>query len=138
MQAAYAKLSFVIATLIALPSPAVLAKLPPPTPEQQQAAAAKKEAAAAQAAKEKQELAASMQRVADRWRSRAAAHGWDINPATPIAAPEGFKASETQSSASGQPGGKLGAAAADAPVRSEKAGTAPASADVKDPAKKGK
>jgi type II secretory pathway pseudopilin PulG len=114
------------------------ARLPSLTPEQEQAAAAKKQQAAAQAEKEKQELAASMDRIASRWRARAAENGWKTNPPTPVAPVPGFNASATQSGPSGQPGGKLGNAAADAPIRSEKSGTAPPSEDVKDPSRKGK
>ncbi|HEY8608055.1 MAG TPA: hypothetical protein VIM12_13150 [Noviherbaspirillum sp.] len=95
------------------------AKLPALTPEQQQAAAAKKQQAAEQAEKEKQDLAASMENVAGRWRKRAAENGWETHPPVPA-------------------GGTQQNATPEMPVRSEKAGTAPASADVKDPAKKGK
>lgn len=99
------------------------AKLPALTPEQQQAAAVKKEQAAAQAEKEKKDLAASMENIASRWRERAASNGWETHP---------------QVSTTGQPPGGAGNAAPAPPIRSEKAGTAPPSADVKDPAKKGK
>jgi hypothetical protein len=108
-----------------------LAKLPPPTPEQAQAAEAKKAQADAQAEKEKRELAAAMEAVAARWRARAAANGWPTNPPTPVASVQGIAASEAQSSSSGQPGGRQGAAALQAPVRSEKSGTAEPSKDVK-------
>lgn len=107
------------------------AKLPPPTPEQEQAAAIKKAQADAQKEKEKQELASAMDRIAERWRARAAANNWQSYSPTSVSASAGFAASATQSSVSGQPGGQLGSAAAAAPVRSEKAGTAPRSADVK-------
>lgn len=99
---------------------AALAKLPALTPEQQQAAEAKKQAAAAQAEKEKQELAASMEKVSEHWRKRAADNGWEVRPRLPAtAAPPGEKAPQ-------------------APIRSEKAGNAPPSGDVKNPAEKGK
>lgn len=114
------------------------AKLPEPTPEQQQAAAAKKQQAAELAEKEKKELAAAMDRIGTYWRKRAAEKGWKTNPPTPVQAVAGISASGAQSSASGQPGGKQGEAAAQMPIRSEKAGTAAPSEDVKDPAKKGK
>jgi hypothetical protein len=110
----------------------------PPQATGQDAAAVKKQQAAAQAEKEKQELAASMDKVAERWRSRATTNGWETHPPTAVAAVPGIKASEAQAGPSGQPGGRLGDAAANAPVRSEKQDTAPASTDVKDPAKKGK
>ncbi|THC39369.1 hypothetical protein C2862_24085, partial [Massilia sp. Mn16-1_5] len=62
------------------------AALPAPTPAQQQAAAAKKAAADADAAKAKELLAASMDAVSARWRSRAASQGWKTNPPVAIAA----------------------------------------------------
>ncbi len=74
-----------------------------------------------------------MDQVANRWRTRAAASGWDVHPPTPVAPASGIGAPAAQA----EPASKLGAAAT-APVRSEKLGTAPPSADVKDPAKKGK
>lgn len=113
---------------LALPARAAL---PAPTPEQQAAAAAKKAAADAQAAKEKQQLAESMERVAAYWRQRAQSQGWKVNAQVAVQPVQGFNASATQSSPSGQPGGQLGAAAAQQPIRSEKLGTAPPSADVK-------
>lgn len=122
-----------VGVLCATVAAVAAAKLPPPTPEQAQAAAAKKAQAAAQAEKEKQELAASMAQIAARWRSRAAEQGWTVHAPTPVEPVAGFKASETQSGASGQPGGRIGPAAQQeqAPIRSEKLGTAPPSADVK-------
>jgi len=127
-----------VAAAIVCASGMAVAKLPDPTPEQQQAAAAKKQQAAEQAEKEKKELAASMERIGTYWRKRAAEKGWKTNPPTAVQATAGISASGAQSSASGQPGGKQGEAAAQAPIRSEKAGTAAPSEDVKDPAKKGK
>ena len=106
--------------LLAVPA---FAKLPALSPEQQQAAAAKKEQAAAQAEKEKKELAASMEKIASRWRERASANGWETHP---------------QVSTGGQAPGGAGNTPPAAPIRSEKAGTAPPSSDVKDPEKKGK
>lgn len=100
-----------------------VAELPALTPEQQQAAALKKEQAAAQAEKEKKELGASMEKIASRWRERAAANGWETHP--PV-------------SVTGQAPGGAGDATPAPPIRSEKAGTAPPSQDVKDPEKKGK
>lgn len=92
------------------------AKLPDPTPEQTQAAAEKKAKADAQAEKDKQLLSAKMDEVAQRWRKNAASQGWKAHPATSSSPPgEGAKAPATP------------------PVRSEKAGTAPPSADVKIP-----
>jgi hypothetical protein len=107
------------------------AKLPSPTPEQVQAAAAKKAQADSQAEKDKQELAAAMDAVAKRWRARAAANGWPTRPPTPVASIQGFNASANQSGPSGQPDGRQGSAALQAPIRSEKSGTASPSADVK-------
>ena len=104
------------------------AALPAPTPAQQQAAAAKKAAADAQAAKDKQELGASMETIAARWRARAGAQGWKTHAPIAIAA----ASSPTQAAApAGQPDGKLTAAGAAAPIKSEKLGTAPPSTDVK-------
>lgn len=102
------------------------AKLPPPTPQQQEAAAAKKAQAAAQSEKEKQELTASMDKLAARWRAKAAANGWKTH--SPVAvAPAG----SSGTAPAGAPG------ATTTPVRSEKLGTAAPSEDVKNPAKKG-
>lgn len=101
---------------------------------EEQAEAAKKE----KAAKEKQQLAASMDTVAERWRSNAKARGWEISQPTSVQSTSGFDASASQSSASGQPEGRLSEAAADFPIRSEKHGTAPPSEDAKKPAEKGK
>lgn len=106
------------------------AALPAPTPAQAQTAAEKKAKDEAQAEKDKQELAASMDTVAARWRARAAQNGWQTYPPTPVAAKQGFNASANQSGPSGQPEGRQGAAA-QAPILSEKQGTAPPSADVK-------
>ena len=104
------------------------AALPAPTPAQQQAAAAKKAAADAQAAKDKQELGASMDAIVARWRARAGAQGWKTHAPVAIAA----ASSPTQAAApAGQPDGKLTAAGAAAPIKSEKLGTAAPSTDVK-------
>lgn len=54
-----------------------------PTPAQQEAAA-KKAAADAKAAKEKEQLTAAMDRLAERWRSQAAEKGWRIQPPPPV------------------------------------------------------
>lgn len=110
------------------------AALPAPTPEQQAAAAKKKADAAAQAERDKQTLAESMERVSGYWRQRAQAQGWPVQPQTAVQPVAGINASTNQSSSSGQPGGKLGEAAKEAPIRSEKLGTAPPSEDVKKPA----
>lgn len=110
----------------------VLSALPPPTPEQAQAAAAKKAQADAQAEKEKRELAASMEKISDYWRAKAVTNGWQTHPPTPVASPvKALDAPAKQSGPSGQPDGRMGSAAQDAPKHSEKAGTAPPSEDVK-------
>ncbi|MGZ5199048.1 MAG: hypothetical protein ACXWC4_04690 [Telluria sp.] len=106
------------------------ATLPAPSPAAAQAAAAKKAAADAQAAKDKQELLASEDAVASRWRSRAAAQGWHTNPAVAVA-PAPATSSATGNAPAGQPGGKLAPATQAAPIKSEKLGTAAPSADVK-------
>jgi colicin import membrane protein len=103
------------------------AALPPPTPAQQEAAAAKKAAADAQAAKDKASLAASMDAIVARWRGRAAQQGWKTHAPIAIAA----AVPAVAAAPAGQPDGKLTPAAAAAPVKSEKLGTAPPSADVK-------
>ncbi len=100
---------------------------PAPTPDQAKATAD------AQAEREKQQLAAAMQRVSQRWRANAATEGWPTHAPTPVEPIAGIEASNRQSSASGQPGGKLGEVARDAPIPSEKLGTAPPSEDVKQP-----
>jgi hypothetical protein len=118
------------------------AKLPAPTPEQQQAAAAKKEQASAQQAKEKQQLSESMDKITERWRARAGKEGWKANPPTPVAVQSGAPAPGTPpaqgapgTQAAAQPGAAAPPSAPPAapalPIRSEKFGTAPPSADVK-------
>jgi hypothetical protein len=125
------------------------AGLPPPSPAAQQAAAAKKAEADAQAAKDKQSLAASMDAVSAHWRSQAAQKGWKTHPAVAIAAApapgaapaagagagagaaSGSTAAVMGAAPAGQPEGKLTAAGAAAPIKSEKLGTAPPSTDVK-------
>jgi len=109
------------------------AALPPPTPAQQEAAAAKKAAADAQAAKDKASLAASMDAITARWRSRAAAQGLKTHAPVAIAAaaPAAAGAPAQAAAPAGQPEGKLTPAGAAAPIRSEKLGTAPPSTDVK-------
>jgi colicin import membrane protein len=108
------------------------ATLPPPSPAQAQAAAAKKAKADAQAAKEKEELLATMDKLAARWRSKASSQGVHTNPPVAVAAPTpAVNAPATGAAPAGQPGGTPGPAAQAAPIRSEKFGTAPPSADVK-------
>jgi len=119
------------------------AALPTPvlTPAQQQAAAAKKAQADAQAAKDKESLAASMDAVSSRWRSRAAQQGWKTHPpvaiaaAAPAASTGNVTAAGTAAQAAGQGEGRRelppGLAAANPIVKSEKFGTAPPSEDQK-------
>lgn len=123
---------FMIAVYIS--TMAANAALPAPTPEEAKAAAEKKAQTETQAEKDKQALAASMDALASRWRERAKANGWQTYPPTPVSAVQGFNASATQSSPSGQPQGRQGAAA-QLPIRSEKHRTAAPSADVKPPSK---
>jgi colicin import membrane protein len=125
--------ALVLATgLLAGGAQAALPK-PAPTPAQQQAAADKKAKADAQAAKEKESLAASMDAVASRWRSRASQQGWKTHPPVAIAAaaPAGISAPITGAAPAGQPAGQLTPAGAAAPIKSEKLGTAAPSQDVK-------
>jgi len=92
--------------------------LPAPTPAQQQAAAAKKAQADAQAAKDKESLAASMDAVSARWRTRAAAQGWKTHAPVAIAA----------AAAPGAAGNPAGASAASASGASGTSGAASSAA----------
>jgi colicin import membrane protein len=146
------KVALQVAGLVAagLLAGAAQAGLPPPSPAAQQAAAAKKAEADAQAAKDKQSLAASMDAVSAHWRSQAGQKGWKTHPpvaiaAAPAPAPAagaapavgaapaagGSSAAVMGAAPAGQPDGKLTAAGAAAPIKSEKLGTAPPSKDVK-------
>ncbi|HEY4541367.1 MAG TPA: hypothetical protein VIG66_03225 [Noviherbaspirillum sp.] len=90
----------------------------------------KKQQAAAKAEQEKRDLAAAMDSVAARWRSRAKE--------------QGVKTSGSSADAQGMPSGESAAAKDEvrplpqSAIRSEKFGTAPPSEDVKNPAEKGK
>ncbi|TFW09756.1 hypothetical protein E4K72_04365 [Oxalobacteraceae bacterium OM1] len=108
----------------ALAAGATHAALPAPTPEAQQAAAKKKADADAQAAKEKEQLGASMEKVAGYWRERASSSGWQTHPPVAVAAAQAGQSGTPQSS-------KPPEATQQPPIRSEKAGTAPPSRDVK-------
>jgi hypothetical protein len=109
--------------------------VPAPTPAQQQSAAAKKAAADAQAAKDKQSLAASMDAVSSRWRSRAAQQGWKTHAPVAVAAAATTPAASAGTVASagsiGQQAGPLPSSVANPIVKSEKLGTAPPSEDHK-------
>lgn len=100
-----------LAVLIAATAGVSSAKLPSSTPAQAEAAAAKKAQAAAQAEKDKQAMVASMDAIALRWRSAAAAKGWQVNAPTPVAAPVAAIAMPATGAA---------------PGRDEKSGVAPA------------
>lgn len=127
-----------LATVAAVDAQAVLAK-PALTAAQQQAAEQKKRDAAAQAEQEKQKLAAAMDGMAERWRTRAKANGWTVYPPVAIAAPAGAAPAPSPSSTSqASPAAGQGALPPQGPIRSEKFGTAPASEDIKNPARKGK
>lgn len=109
-----------------------LATLPPPTAAEAQAQAAKKAVADAQAAKDKQALLAKMDALTATWRGKAGDRGWKLNPPTALPAPAAaLTAPATQSAPSGQPAGVMTATGAQAPMTSEKSGTAAPSADVK-------
>jgi hypothetical protein len=69
--------------------------------------------------------------VAAHWRARAGQQGWAVHAATPVEPVGGMTASATQTAPTGQPQGTLTAPSAQMPIRSEKLGTAPPSADVK-------
>jgi colicin import membrane protein len=118
----------IAALALALSAATAHAALPPATPAQQEAAAAKKAAADAQAAKDKASLAASMDAITARWRSRASAQGWKTHAPVAVAAAAPAAAAAAPA---GQPDGKLTPAGAAAPIKSEKLGTAPPSTDVK-------
>jgi hypothetical protein len=109
----------------AAPAPAGVAPAPAPvgTPGSGAAASLAQEQARA--------LATSMDAVAARWRSRAAAQGWAVNAPTPVDPLPGIQTSATQAAPAGQPQGVLTQAGAQPPIRSEKLGTAPPSRDVK-------
>lgn len=108
------------------------ATLPPPTAAEAQAQAAKKAAADAQAAKDKQALLDKMDALTAAWRGKAGEKGWTLNPPTPLPAPTAaLTAPAAQSAPSGQPEGKLTATGAQAPMTSEKAGSAAPSEDIK-------
>jgi hypothetical protein len=83
---------------------------------------------AAQAQKEKEELAASMDDVARRWRAEAAKNSWPTHPPTPVVAVAGIAASNAQEHTR---------SATPPPVRSEKQGDAAPSEDVKKPKEPG-
>ena len=85
------------------------------------------EQAAAKAQKEKQELAASMDEVARRWRADAAKNGWKAYPAVGHDAVAGIAASGAQEQSR----------AVAPPVHSEKSGSAAPSEDVKKPKEPG-
>ena len=128
----------VLATLAGM----VSAVLPPPTPAQVQAQVAKKAAADAKAEQDKLLLLAKMDALSNAWRGKAGANGWTLNPQTTLpaaAAASGavagavaaLSAPATQTAPSGQPAGVMTTTGANAPITSEKSGTAAPSADVK-------
>jgi hypothetical protein len=92
---------------------------------------AAKPAAESEAEKQKQLLAAAMDQVAARWRQQAQSARSDPSGSPPVDAGQGFEQSRTQSSASGQPAGRL--SPLQQPPPSEKHGTATPSEDVKQP-----
>jgi hypothetical protein len=108
------------AALAALPVPAL-------TPAQQEAAAAKKAAAAAEAEQAKVKLAASVDALSTRWRSRAASKGWTTHAPVAIAA-----APAPGTAAPGAPGAPpaAGAAAPGAPATAATAPVVPPSGAV--------
>jgi hypothetical protein len=119
------------------PARAAAANAPPTRPPGQSAGAVPvpgapaqtdAERKAAQALKEKQELAASMDDVARRWRAEAAKNDWPTHPPTPVAAVPGITASNVQ---------EQDRTAVPPPVRSEKEGDAAPSEDVKKPKEPG-
>lgn len=97
-----------------------------PKPPAANDAASKEAEAKAKADTEKQQLEASMDAVAQRWRSVAEARGWQTEAGADGNTSGTSVTGQTQTSAIGLP----------AVIRSEKLGTAPPSEDVKDPAEK--
>lgn len=106
------------------PSAAGTEKQDAPKPPASSEASSKEAQAKAQAEKEKQQLAASMDAVAQRWQSLASARGWQLETGADTGSSGVSALGETQTSAIGLP----------TLIRSEKLGTAPPSEDVKDPA----
>lgn len=119
------------------PARADAANTPPTRPQGESAGAAPAASAPApqteaqrkeaSARKEKEELAASMEDVARRWRAEAARNNWPTNPPTPVAALAGITSSGAQEQNRG----------ITPPVRSEKRGDAAPSEDVKKPKEPG-
>lgn len=101
---------------------------PPAAAAAPAAAQSDAERKAAQAQKEKEELAASMDVVAKRWRAGAAQNNWPTHPPTPVAAVAGIGSSSAQNQSR---------TATPPPVRSEKQGDAAPSEDVKKPKEPG-
>lgn len=121
-----------IALVLAASSGVALATLPPPTSAQVEQQKAKKAIADAQAEKDKQALLAKMDALSASWRGKAGEKGWTVHAPTPLPAPvAALTAPALQSAPSGQPQGQLTATGANAPMTSEKAGTAAPSADTK-------
>ena len=131
-----------MAAVLATLSGAASAVLPPPAPAQVQSQAAKKAAADAKAEQDKLLLLAKMDALSNAWRGKAGANGWTLNPQTTLpaaAAASGavagavaaLSAPATQTAPSGQPAGVMTTTGANAPITSEKSGTAAPSADVK-------
>lgn len=87
--------------------------------------AAKEAKAKEAAAKEKQQLEASMERIAARWRAQAEARGWQMQSGEAAQTSGTAALGQTQTSSMGLP----------TIIRSEKLGTAPPSEDVKQPAR---
>ena len=115
------------------PARAGAANAPPTRPHGESAGAAPAvqsdaERKAAEAKREKEELAASMDDVARRWRADAAKNNWPTHPPTPVAAVAGISASNAQEQTRNS---------TPPPVRSEKHGDAPPSEDVKKPKEPG-
>ena len=118
------------ATLAGLTCAGACAALPAPTPAQLQVRDNDAAKAAQLAQQAKEELVATMDRLAIRWRARAQQNGWSVNPATSVAAAPSPVAQGASPSVPAQTAGA-------AVIRSEKSGTAAPSTDVKNPAKKG-
>lgn len=124
--------TLLIALVLAASSGAARATLPPPTAAQVEQQKTKKATADAKAEQGKLALLAKMDALSANWRAKAPAKGWTVHPPTALPAPvAAVTAPALQSAPSGQPAGQLTTVGAQAPMTSEKAGTAAPSADTK-------
>ena len=98
-------LSISLAALLYATSAISLARLPAPTPEQEKIAADKKANAADEAEAEKQRLAATMEKIAARWRARANENNWPAYQPTPVHSEKSGAASANEDMKKAAPAG---------------------------------